>query len=347
MKKQISTIGYDENTGEVFYNLTEIKENNLWKDGKGAITKNNNAHNKLYNKTKLSDIIKDKRDLLSTYLCMENIFSNTNIIYKRVGNVYYRPASIEDISEIIGLDLKRTKTYLNKMVNQGIIAKSTIEIKNEKIISYIFNPVYINSCRFINASIYFLFKPYLDKYFPEWIQKQYDILINSKTEINNFESLSNKSITRDKLWKENVGAIFRPQEKHRKIYHDLIISDVIDSKKDVLNIYILYEYIQGNNNAIYFGNHPATVEEISLLLGINERSTKRFLNKISSAGIVRKLAYLEKNKSVTEYCFNPIYINSEKYVGLELYYLFKDYLDDILPRWIILKYENWKKEICR
>ena len=172
------------------------------------------------------------------------------------------------------------------MVNQGIIAKSTIEIKNEKIISYIFNPVYINSCRFINASIYFLFKPYLDKYFPEWIQKQYDILINSKTEINNFESLSNKSITRDKLWKENVGAIFRPQEKHRKIYHDLIISDVIDSKKDVLNIYILYEYIQGNNNAIYFGNHPATVEEISLLLGINERSTKRFLNKISSTKLI-------------------------------------------------------------
>ena len=170
--KQISSISFNEDNGEVYYDCTKTYESKLWKEGKGAILKPNNYMNKMYRTNKLFEIIKNKRDLLNTYILTEYIYKDTNIIYYIDENIN-RIATIKDISTIIDLCEKRTKEYLNRMIDLGIIAEISTIIKNKKYKSYIFNPLYVNSCRYINNTTYLLFKNYLDKYFPDWIKNNY------------------------------------------------------------------------------------------------------------------------------------------------------------------------------
>ena len=176
MIKETSVIKYNEDTGEVYYSKLENSQSKLWADGKGAILKPRNYHCKIYQDVKLYDIINDKQDLLRTYILMEHIYKNTNIIYIQKSKTIFRPATIEDISTILDIRIRSTKEYINRMKEKGIIAEITTKIQNEEYTAYIFNPVYINTCKYISNQTYLLFKPYLDKYFPQWIIDKYSEL---------------------------------------------------------------------------------------------------------------------------------------------------------------------------
>ena len=173
MIKQVSAVKVDEENGEVISYSVKSYNSKLWKDGKGAILNPGKYANKVYSKTKLFQLIEDERDLINTYMLIEHIYKDTNIIYCRTDGID-SPASIINIANIIGLCPKRTKAYLHRMKNLGVIAELKLVIEQKEYISYVFNPVYVNSCRYINNTLYMLFKPYLDEYFPEWIKDNYN-----------------------------------------------------------------------------------------------------------------------------------------------------------------------------
>jgi hypothetical protein len=172
--KCITTTRIDENTGEIISESSREYKSRLWVDGKGAKIKTKNYHCTLYQDAKLSSIINDKNDLLKTYLLIENIYKDTNIIYIQKSSRNWKPANIEDISHIIGVNTRRTKEYIKRMIDVGILSEIILKIKDIEYISYVFNPVYVNSCRYINNTLYLLFKPYVDKHCPEWIKKKYE-----------------------------------------------------------------------------------------------------------------------------------------------------------------------------
>lgn len=68
------------------------------------------------------------------------------------------------------------------MVKLGVMGKITITIGDTKYHSYAFNPIYINTQKFITSDIYFLFKPYLDKEFPYWAKQAYEELQEDENE---------------------------------------------------------------------------------------------------------------------------------------------------------------------
>jgi hypothetical protein len=175
IKKTIVT-RFDETTGVVYSEKIQNIKSVLWKDDKGAILKPRNYHNKFYQDTKLSEIIENKSDLLKIYILTEHIYKNTNMIYVKTKNNSFRPADINDLSGILELCDERVKKFIRKMKNIGIIAELTVEIKKFKYSVFVFNPIYINSCKYISNELYLLFKPYLDEYFPEWIKDKYDEL---------------------------------------------------------------------------------------------------------------------------------------------------------------------------
>lgn len=179
IKKTIIT-KFDENTGVIYSEQVKNTKNLLWKDDKGAILKPRNYHNKFYQDAKLSETIENKSDLLKIYILTEYIYKNTNMIYIKTKNNSFRPANINDLSEILGLCDERIKKYIRKMKNIGIIAELTIEIKKLKYSVFVFNPIYINSCKYISNELYLLFKPYLDEYFPDWIKDKYGELNENK-----------------------------------------------------------------------------------------------------------------------------------------------------------------------
>lgn len=186
MIKKVSTIRYNEDTGEVYSEGIKSYKSKLWIDGKGAMLKPRTYHKKIYSDIKLSEIIKEKSDLLKTYILVDSIYKDTNTIYVRTSKNNFRPANILDISKLFGITEKKTREYLRRMIKAGIIGELVLKIKDEEYTSYVFNPIYINSSKYISNDIYILFKPYLDKYFPDWIREKY-IEINENDDIEEYD----------------------------------------------------------------------------------------------------------------------------------------------------------------
>lgn len=172
IKKTIVT-QFNETTGEIYSQKEKNSKSLLWKDGCGAILKPRNYHYKVYQDIKLSTVIENKSDLLKVYILTEYIYKNTNMIYVPTKSSSFRPANIEDLSKILNLCNSRIKKFISRMKKIGILAELVMEIKDLKYTIYVFNPVYINSCKYISNELYLLFKPFLDTYFPNWIKEKY------------------------------------------------------------------------------------------------------------------------------------------------------------------------------
>jgi hypothetical protein len=172
--KQVLTTRIDEDTGEVLSERKNEYKSKIWQDGKGAMIKFRNYHKKLYSDIRLCDVIENKPDLFKTYFLVENIYKDTNIVYCRKSKTVFKPATEKDIANMFGITEKKTKEYLSRVSKLGVIAKITVDIDNVKYISYAFNPVFVNSCKYINNTLYLLFKPYVDNYCPEWIKQKYE-----------------------------------------------------------------------------------------------------------------------------------------------------------------------------
>ena len=178
--KQINVTKFDEITGEVFSDTTKQSNSKLWIDGKGAIIKHKTYHKKIYSDIRLCDYISDKADLLKTYILVEYIYKNTNIIQVSANSRNIRPATDEDIANILEISTKKSREYLRRMIKKGILGELILRINDEEYKSYVFNPIFVNSCKYISNEIYLLFKPYLDKYFPQWIKDKYQQINNKK-----------------------------------------------------------------------------------------------------------------------------------------------------------------------
>lgn len=148
-------------------------------------------------------------------------------------------------------------------------------------------------------------------------------------------------MNKDILWKNNKGAILKPREYHNKIYHDIKISKLSKNKNYILYLYMLSESIYKNTNIIYIDNKPANINSISKFIKASTRKTKEFIKEMEEKNIIKNINIYIDNENNNVFVFNPVYINSCKYIGLELYLAFKEDLDKILPKWIIEKYKIW------
>lgn len=172
------TLTVDRETGEIIKEQEKDYYSRVWKDGKGAMIKIRNNHNKFYHDIKLSNVIKDRQDFMRVHLLAENIYKDTNIIYIREGK-NFRIADLEDISSVLELRIRSTKEFLDRMRIIGVIAELTLRIKDTVQISYVFNPMFINSSKFISNELYLLFKNHIDTSLPQWLKDKYKEMNNS------------------------------------------------------------------------------------------------------------------------------------------------------------------------
>lgn len=173
MIHQVTYAQLDEQTGEIYSYHTKSAKSSIWKENAGGMIKQRNYTVKLYKDAKISELVGDKTDTFKTYLLMENIYKDTNIIYIQKSSTIFMPATIEDIAILLDLSLRKTKEYMKRMIAIGLIAGIKVRIGNESYHAFAFNPVYVNSSKYINRELYYLFKPYLDKYFPQWVKDKY------------------------------------------------------------------------------------------------------------------------------------------------------------------------------
>jgi len=78
--------------------------------------------------------------------------------------------------------------------------------------------------------------------------------------------------------------------------------------------------------------HPYTEKHIYSAVGLSERRGRPFLKKMIRLGVVQGVKREEFNH--TEYYINPAYFFAGRRIGFNLYLLFREHLDPILPRWV-------------
>ncbi|MFA5153982.1 MAG: hypothetical protein WC554_15630 [Clostridia bacterium] len=120
----------------------------------------------------LSDYIGTGEDFRRVHILAEKIYKNTNTISIRESVRKVRPADIEDISMLIGLNIRRSKEFIARMVKAHVIALRIDRVGDTISEKYVVNPIFFFSAKRLSPDLYFLFQESLDTYLhPNTIQE--------------------------------------------------------------------------------------------------------------------------------------------------------------------------------
>lgn len=101
-----------------------------------------------------------------------------------------------------------------------------------------------------------------------------------------------------------------------------------DLAKHMISITNMLGYRSGGNIFPYTGNH------IVNLVGLSPKRGKQFLKKMIDLGVMQTNTRKYGGIESTEYYINPIYFFAGKRISFNLYLLFREHLDPILPLWV-------------
>jgi hypothetical protein len=162
----------DTETGNVFDESRQIY--NVYDKEKGYLFRANAYYVKSFNGIRLSDTIKNKADLANAHILSENIYKDSNMIaYTRNRFVY--PADVPQIAAMIDVCERRTKEFLVRMQQLGVVKKFVGNTENRTEVQYYMNPLYYMSNKRLQPFMYMLFReqlnPYLNKSAREWLNE--------------------------------------------------------------------------------------------------------------------------------------------------------------------------------
>jgi hypothetical protein len=88
------------------------------------------------------------------------------------------------------------------------------------------------------------------------------------------------------------------------------------------------------------GIRPYTQEHIYRIVGLSKKRGKEFIAKMIQLGIVQRNIRKYGDIESVEFYINPAYFFAGRRIGLNLYLLFREHLEQILPKWV--RYEFLK-----
>lgn len=96
---------------------------------------------------------------------------------------------------------------------------------------------------------------------------------------------------------------------------------------------------KGRNGIVPFG-----MKDIEETLKLGQRQTYRFVDKMLQLGIMARLIIDTKGQKTTQYYLNPMYYFSSNRLSLNLYLLFQDQLNEVLPKYVIANFQTLKQQ---
>lgn len=183
------------------------------------------------------------------------------------------------------------------------------------------------------------------------------------------EILKKKEFTSASKFDLEKGYCFiNPLQKGNKIVMSDLPSCITDAEAGKL--LKLFRYAAPNSNLLMFRsgnvNKAMQKEHIAKNLGLSARSCSRFLNRMLKLNIIakREIFTVSKNKSSSRsdyepvfqskfvrlnqnakeenYFFSPVYFFAGNWLSYDLYILFRNDLDKMLPVWVISKFNAQK-----
>jgi hypothetical protein len=157
------------------------------------------------------------------------------------------------------------------------------------------------------------------------------------------EVLRNKGKEFPPAFDEEKGYLFWNKKNFAKSFHEIEYPEEMNDL-EVGRMARLAKKIWSNTNMLgYRGNggiKPLTVEQMAVILKMKPRQAYKFIAKMISLGVMAKVKVeTEKNVQI-QYYINPIYFFSSNRLSLNLYLLFKDSLDAVIPAWAKREFEK-------
>lgn len=158
------------------------------------------------------------------------------------------------------------------------------------------------------------------------------------TNINDNGEIINEQLIQVKLWDEDKGLLWQSKNISTKMFDDVKLSEFITNKQEFANIHLLAEKIYKQTNAIMVRVSKtkvrfATIEDMCNIIDLCERNTRIFINKMIKLKILAKRIDKIGERREEKYLMNPLLFFSSKWLSADLYFAFKDSLDNYLTNW--------------
>lgn len=142
-------------------------------------------------------------------------------------------------------------------------------------------------------------------------------------------------------FRDSKGYLFKPQAHFVRVFTGIKLPKEIKSK-DAYRLYLLIDRLEnGTNRLIYRSDHTNRsmhISHIAAYLGIAYASASRFVSRMIRAGVMARGKVKVGHETNVAYYFNPLYYIRGKWLTYELYTLFQDQLDPVLPTWVKRKF---------
>lgn len=140
---------------------------------------------------------------------------------------------------------------------------------------------------------------------------------------------------------EEKGYLFWIRKTHTKSFADTPYPPSM-THTEIGRMAVLAKRIWSNTNMLgYRGNggvKPYDVEQIGKTVDLGPRQAARFVEKMIKVGMMARVRVDSSGKKETQYYINPIFYFSGNRISLNLYLIFKEQLDKVLPEWVKAEY---------
>lgn len=161
------------------------------------------------------------------------------------------------------------------------------------------------------------------------------------------EVITDKTLTYKGRFDVESGYLFWSQRNFVKSFPDVELPSTMRDDEIGKMDKLSHKVFADTNMLAYRGHdgiEPFGLKEIGETLKLAERQTRRFVDKMLLLGIMARLIIDTKGQKTTQYYLNPMYYFSSNRLSLNLYLLFKDQLNDVLPKYVIANFQMLKQQ---
>lgn len=159
-------------TGELMHQRKRVSKFSLFDEERGYMLFLNNNQVRTFPHIDWPDGI-TKIDRANLFELSRHIYSKTNMLAYRGNHDVIKPMDEYRMASIVDLCEKRFKTWLNRMIRLGMIARMTIEIEGMTVTQYYLNPLYFFSDKYLPLNLYLLFQTQIDRHIPWWAKQRF------------------------------------------------------------------------------------------------------------------------------------------------------------------------------
>lgn len=122
-----------------------------------------------------------------------------------------------------------------------------------------------------------------------------------------------------------------------KLFADVPFPETM-SDSEIGKVARLAKIMVASSNMLGYRSHggilPYTEKQIIKIIGLSDKRGKEFMKKMIGLGVMQLNTRKVGDVVSEEYYINPAYFFAGKRISLNLYILFREHLDKILPPWV-------------